>query len=368
MKRVMTISGLALCAMTSASLAAAPMYTITNIGTVDPGDFASQGLGASPGGLAFGTSPGSNQAFTWTAGGGLVPLPNDPTRPFSSANGANDSGIVVGTGATTFFGSDALPLQWTNGTVSQLPILAGSGVGRANDVNGSGIAVGSNGGGSTESAVYWDGGLVNQISATTTGGSRMTTAFRVNDAGVAVGVGLDPNNAARNVGLMYDIGSGTLTEVPALPGDNGAIAFDVSQNGFVVGTSSFNQSGSTPFIWDAVNGSVEIPVPPGAGSAIARGVNSNGWVVGVGSGQFAVPFLYDGTQTYSLQDLIPAGSGWDLDMNTSSAALGIAEDGSIVGTGIFNGEIRAFHLSLVPAPGATALLGLGAVGLLRRRR
>ena len=53
------------------ALGSAPQYTITNIGTVDPGDFASQGYGISPGGIAFGRSAGSSTvAFTWTSGTG----------------------------------------------------------------------------------------------------------------------------------------------------------------------------------------------------------------------------------------------------------------------------------------------------------
>src|SRR5262249_17694502 len=81
----------------------------------------------------------------------------------------------------------------------------------------------------------------------------------------------------------------------------------------------------------------------------AEGVNSSGWVVGTDGGAFAVPFLYDGTNTYRLQDLIPANSGWDLSMNTSSSAQGISEDGVIVGTGVHDGQTHAY--AMVPATG-----------------
>ncbi len=37
-------------------------------------------------------------------------------------------------------------------------------------------------------------------------------------------------------------------------------------------------------------------------------------------------------------------------MNTSSSALGIAEDGTIVGTAAIDSEIRAYRMTLVPAP------------------
>jgi Dockerin type I domain len=76
-------------------------------------------------------------------------------------------------------------------------------------------------------------------------------------------------------------------------------------------------------------------------------VNSAGWVVGNDSSAFSIPFLYDGTTTYRLADLLPNGSGWDLSMNTSSSALGISDNGVIVGTGVHNGATHAY--AMVPA-------------------
>jgi hypothetical protein len=108
-----------------------------------------------------------------------------------------------------------------------------------------------------------------------------------------------------------------------------------------------NQGSGLPFIWTSGGGIVPVPLPSGTSSAIARGVNSDGWVVGIGSSAFAIPFLYDGTQTYRIHDLLPPGSGWDLATNTSSSALGISEDGIIVGTGVHNGLVRAY--AMVPS-------------------
>jgi len=109
----------------------------------------------------------------------------------------------------------------------------------------------------------------------------------------------------------------------------------------------FNQGSGMPFIWSDQNGIIGIPLASGTTLGQAEGVNSSGWVVGTDGGAFAVPFLYDGTNTYRLQDLIPDNSGWDLSMNTSSSALGISEDGVIVGTGVHNGETHAY--AMVPA-------------------
>src|SRR5207244_9691471 len=326
-----------------------PQYQIYDIGVVQPGDTASQGFGVSRVGIAVGRSlrTGGSQAFTWMLQGGIVGLPNLPNRSYAVSNSANDAGIVVGTAATTAFGSGRLPVVWQNGVVSQLPLPPGETLGDANSVNASNVAVGSVDGGSLQRGVIYSGGSASIITQTTSNGSFFLTAFGINDSGRVVGQGIDPQNAARNVGIVYDIGQSMAFEVGALPGANGALAFGVSNNGYVVGSSMQNQGPGLPFIWAEASGMVAIPLASGTSLGQAEGVNSSGWVVGTDGGNFAVPFLYDGTNTYRLQDLIPGNSGWDLSMNTSSSAMGISENNIIAGTGVHNGETHAY--AMVPA-------------------
>ncbi len=350
---------------------AAPQYMIIDIGVVESGQIASQGLGISAGGVAVGRILGSPaQAFSWTVDGGIVGLanPTNPARNFAQANGANDMGSIVGTGTTTAFGSSPLPFIWQNGVATQLALPAGHTFGRANDINNSNVAVGSVGSGTGERAVMYANGSASILSATTSGGSFMTTSYGINDAGLAVGNGVDPNNAARNVGIAYNTVTGEAIDIGSLVGRNGALAFGVSNAGHVVGSSMLNQGAGTPFIWTEDGGMVEIGLPSGASQGSARGVNSDGWVVGIGSGQFARPFLYDGDQTFLLQDLLVNGTGWDISMNTSSGALGISDDGTIIGTGIFNGQTHAFAAVLVPSPGVIAALAPAGILAFRRRR
>jgi uncharacterized membrane protein len=240
-----------------------------------------------------------------------------------------------------------LPVIWQNGVVSQLPLPVGQTLGDANSINASGVAVGSVNAGSDQRGVIYSGGSATIITQTATDGSFFLTAFGINDSGRIVGQGIDPAHAARNVGIVYDIGQNMAFEVGALPGANGALAFGVSNNGYVVGSSMFNQGSGMPFIWSDQSGIVGIPLASGTTLGQAQDANSSGWVVGTDGGAFAVPFLYDGTNTYRLQDLIPGNSGWDLSMNTSSSAQGISEDGVIVGTGVHNGETHAY--AMVPA-------------------
>jgi len=354
-------AGLLAVAIVTTATAGNPQYQIYDIGVIDAGDDASQGFGVSHGGIAVGRSirTGGSQAFTWTLNGGIVGLPNLAGRSHAVSNNANDSGVVVGTAATTLFGTGRLPVIWQNGAVSQLPLPPGETLGDANSVNASTVAVGSVDAGISQRGVIFSGGNATVITQTTPTGSFFLTAFGINDSGRVVGQGIDPNNAARNVGIVFDIGQNVAFEVGALPGFNGALAFGVSNTGYVVGSSMLNQGSGLPFIWSDQGGMVAVPLATGTSEGSARAVNSAGWVVGNDSSAFSIPFLYDGINTYRLADLIPPNSGWDLSMNTSSSADGISEDGVIVGTGVHNGETHAYAMvpltaSPTPTPTPTA--------------
>jgi hypothetical protein len=353
---------------------AQPMYNIIDIGVLS-GDGTSQGVFVSPNGIATGRSITGNftatRAFSWTLSGGIVELPNltSPARPFGVGNGVNANGVVVGNGTTTSFGSSPLPLIWQNGVVSQLPLPAGQTLGRANAVNASNVAVGSVGSGTTEFGSMYTGGTGTVITQTTSNGSFLRTAFGINNSGRIVGFGIDPNNAAVNVGYVLDTSTNTAFSVGALPGMNGALNFGVSNAGHIVGSSMLNQGAGLPFIYTDAAGILAIPLPTGTTQGSARAVNSAGMAVGNASSAFSIPFLYDGTNTFRLGDLLPAGSGWDLLMNTSSSALGISEDGIIVGTGVFNGAIHAYAMVPVPEPTSLAFgLVAGAFGFWKVRR
>ena len=182
-------------AIVSAATATTPQYQIYDIGVIDAGDDASQGFGVSHGGIAVGRSirTGGSQAFTWTLNGGIVGLPNLAGRSHAVSNSANDNGVVVGTAATTLFGTSRLPVMWQNGAVSQLPLPPGETLGDANSVNASSVAVGSVDGGSLQRGAIYSGGSGTIITQTTANGSFFVTAFGINDSGRVVGQGIDPN-------------------------------------------------------------------------------------------------------------------------------------------------------------------------------
>ena len=344
-------------AIISAATATTPQYQIYDIGVIDVGDDASQGFGVSHGGIAVGRSirTGGSQAFSWTikaASLGCRILRGAVTQ----SRTARLTDLVVGTAATTLFGSESVAGHVAKWRGFPVTVAAGRDARRrelSEHFRCCGRLCGCRkqpAGRNLHSAAavrslrkpHRPDVFSSLHSASTTQQRRV------------VGQGIDPNNAARNVGIVYDIGDNDAFEVGALPGLNGALAFGVSNTGYVVGSSMLNQGSGLPFIWSDQGGIVAIPLATGTSEGSARAVNSAGWVVGNDSSAFSIPFLYDGTNTYRLADLIPPGSGWDLSMNTSSSADGISEDGIIVGTGVHNGETHAYAMvPVAPSPTPT---------------
>ncbi|HEY6563571.1 MAG TPA: hypothetical protein VIY86_03695 [Pirellulaceae bacterium] len=358
-----------------AAVMAQPMYTIVNLGTVQTTDTASTGQGVSPSGeyiTGYSSATGVSRALLWTDAMGSMGLPPlaSPARNFSFPQGVNDGGVAVGFGATTAFFSSPLPVMWKNGLASQLPMPGGQTAGRAYSVNGAEVAVGSVGGGSTEFATVFTSTTATILTQTMPNGGVLKTAYALNDSGRIVGQALDPMNPAVTKGFFLDTGDLVATDLGALSGHNSAIPFAVSSNGLVAGSSSFNSGvGSLPFLWSESAGMTPVPLPMGTTQGGARGVNASGWVVGTASAATAVPFLYDGVGTYTLQSLLVNPTGWDLISGTSNGAFGIADNGVITGRGLLNGAIRGFALIPVPEPGTcTVLVAVVLLSIARRRR
>jgi hypothetical protein len=181
MRALSKISVVIAWAAVAATASAQPQYQIYDIGVVQVSDTASQGFGVSNGGIGVGRSFQSSgtQAFSWTQGGGLVGLPNLAGRNYCRSDSANDSGTVVGTGSTTAFGSNRLPVVWQNGVVSQLPLPSGESIGEATGVNASGVAVGSVDGGSLQQGVIYNGASATIITQTTPTGCTFVAAFGI---------------------------------------------------------------------------------------------------------------------------------------------------------------------------------------------
>lgn len=326
-----------------------PQYQIYDIGVVQGGDYASEALGVSTANIVVGRSlrSGGSQAFAWTRSGGIVALPNLPGRAYCAATGAkNYNGTAfVGTCSTTASGADRVPVVWQDGVVALLPLPSSTTVGEANSIGPTNLAVGSAGTGTEQRAAIYTRTTANLVTQTTSTGSYFLAALAISEFNRVVGEGVDPNNPARKVGIAYSPSTGEMLEVGVLPGMNGAIVYGIANYGqFLAGASMLNQGPPRPFVLSENNALVAIPLVAGTSQGWACAVNSFGWAVGTDLSEFTVPFLYDGTATYRLADLIPSGAGWDLVTNTLSAAVGITDGRAIVGTGVHNGQTRAFAM------------------------
>lgn len=265
-----------------AVLNAQPLFQIVPLSL--PSQVTSNGQGISADGTKVAGTSDAN-GIRWSQGGATVPLTGFPGRAFSLVQDANDAGVVVGTGATTFFGSSPLPLIWNDPmTVTQLPLPPGETLGRAYGVNNDNVAVGSVGSGSSERASRYSlmaGGSV--IPETMPNGGLLRTAYAINGTGRVVGQALDPTNAAVTKGYYLDPGDSTATDIGTLTslGHNSAIAFALSSNGLIAGASSFNSGvDGRAFLWSQTGGMIEVPLLSGTTTGSARGVNDSGWVVG----------------------------------------------------------------------------------------
>lgn len=267
------------------------------------------------------------QAFFWSDGvlqtiGGVG----------SIALGMNDRDQVVGSHALD---NNNFPFIWSGGALRDVPI-AGYSSGVAYDINDRGQVVG-----------FVEGPL----SST----SSFTHPF-----------GYDPTNGLRDLGTLGGACGG---------------AFSINDKGQIVGyaclvgqTPSSNP-GYHPFLYD-LGKMTDLGTIDRLSWGLATSINSAGTVVGYdgsilnGVVQYR-PFLYTDGHTYDLNTLIPAGSGWTLEL-----ANGINDQGDIAGYGVIKGVQVAFLMSpctgrhctvtepVIPTPEpATYLLLAAALGV-----
>jgi probable HAF family extracellular repeat protein len=268
------------------------------------------------------TSSNVEEAFRWTAGGGMAGLGFLPGCSYSWATGVSaDGSVVVGDSGTSWGAEEAF--RWTaEGGMVHLP--DGSGPSYALGVSADGSVVVGYDSPSNFSceAFRWtaEGGMVYLP------GDSLADGVSA-DGSVVVGFDSPSNFSCEAFrwtaegGMVY------------LPGDS--LAVDVSADGsVVVGASVTSSVDEEAFRWTAEGGMAGLGFLPGGNYSYATGVSADGSVV-VGDTSSG-PFIWDAA--HGMRDL---GSvltqegvnlaGWSLD-----CAVGISADGSTVfgfGTG-----------------------------------
>lgn len=202
------------------------------------------------------------------------------------------------------------------------------------------------------------------------GGNRVL-ATDINDHGQAVGVSATDATDAEVVAggnfqeaFLYD--NGIMVGLGTLDG-GGSFARAVNDFGQVVGESHTLNAMNRAFLYDPSLGGMRDIGAPGLWST-ALDINNNGLVVGVQEDPLgeSEAFMYDSHRGMQLlEQLMLPGSGWE----ALSEASAINNRGQIVGTGLYNGGLRAFLMTPVPEPAAFVLsiLTVGWFVAIRRR-
>ncbi len=257
--------------LTVAMNASALEYTVTFLGTL-PGQLTTRGMAVNDLGHVCGFS--GTKAFFWTPENGMVELPPLPPRTDAIAYDLNNFDVVAGTSGIDFAGPNSnRAVRWNNGVVEDLGTLPG--------------------------------------------GSR-SQGFGINDSGWVVGYGHYYQAGSEYWRpVLYRDGIG----MTILDGVTGGYAYDVSNNGYVVGLTS-----GGGYTWTVGGGLNLLPAPAGWGSTRAGGISNDGnWVSGSvlsGSGSL-IQFARWSTAT---------GWQWFSGVN-NSGMVSINRNGDCVGSG-----------------------------------
>lgn len=330
-------------------------YTVTDLGAL-PGDTASQPTGINNLGQISGWSTGANGSTAWIYSNGTLTSLGNPAAPGSQALALNNLGQVVGQ-------TNTRALDGYHGFVSSNGVMQDIGGGLTpQGINDSGTIVGFYDlPGAVQRAFIDNNGVVQDLGTLPGGGSAV--AYAINNAGQIAGesdTGVTTHAFLYTGGAMRDLG--TL-------GGTTSVGTAINGLGDVVGTSR-TSAGQLHAFLDTGGGMTDLGTLVGGVATFANGVNDSDQVIGYGdtnAGNRA--FLYSNGTLYNLNDLIDPSLGVTL-----VRAVGINDAGQIIAWGGL-GQLQsptntqAFLLTpTTPEPGACAIAGVAALGLLLRRR
>jgi probable HAF family extracellular repeat protein len=295
----------------------------------------------------------------------LVPVGGN----YSKARGVNDAGQVVGMAHNS--ANDDRPVLWENGLVFDVGVVSGDDEGDAFAINNAGQIAGYSWN-ANYNAFLDDGGVKTNISSllsydaqaedvneegdvvgfTLNGDSFLYSEGSVTDIGVDIGGVYNwayaINNSGQIVGFWENAGGdqfafvysdGTKTDLGGLGGNHQAA--DINDDGDIVGYATVSGD-QRPVLWLASGGAQDLGLLSGGLWGHARAINNAGRIVGwsEASGGLRHAFVYENGTMTDLNDLLPPGSGWELEQ-----AEDINEVGQIVGWGEIGGNTRGFLMT-----------------------
>ncbi|WP_169978504.1 DUF3466 family protein [Tautonia rosea] len=359
--------------------AAETLFTITDLATLGGNQSFARAInnhGEVTGNAS--TNAGSNfplNAARWSPGSYQSPtnlgvLPGADSN-FSRGFAINDSGTVVGESSN----NTSRAFMFRDGTLSDLGTLGGASA-VAHGINAHHQVVGISSTGTQSNAFLWEDGTMTNLG---TLGGNFSRAWAINDGGQVVGVSRVTGNTTSHA-FLHD--GNSMIDLGSLGGaDRFSEALAINASGLIVGRSSLDIGGNSvqrATLWDGVGSMIDLGTltNPDDGNPFrfsrANDINDLGVVVGTASrfeGFSGRAFIWDATHGIrDLNSLIAPGSGWLL-----TSAEGINNRGQIVGFGTFEGQTRAFVLTVIPEPSSVILAAIGgislaAVEIARRRR
>jgi probable HAF family extracellular repeat protein len=346
-----TIDGGVYLRINSANRPAAKQYSLLGLRPVSKGGFSSASMINNFGqtvGHASEEAKTPTRAFAWSNEYGLIEDLGSIYGGDSFATNINDKGVIVG--YTTTPEKSLRGYLLGHGQMFDLGLLSSvtydEAFSVATDINEDGHIVGYSH--TSENKIhgyYWthEQGMVDMGSFT----DGQSYAYSINDNGVAVGwAQVSEKVAFRAFTWSVDKGLEELSEPTGLS----SAAYAINNHNVIAGASGAGPLGQLleAALWTK-NGHIALGSFDGFPFSGCHALNEIGQAVG-----WVYPtrhcemkkgraFIWDETQgMQDLNFLIPEGSGWTL-----HKALGINNDGEIVGCGTFDGKLQAFLLTPV---------------------
>jgi probable HAF family extracellular repeat protein len=318
-------------------------YTLTDLGTL--GGNRSVALGINRAGDVVGsaaTADGRSHAFVYLKSA-LIDLGTFGGDE-SHAYRISDGGLIVGRAATMHGEFRPFVTSASGGPfdLSQLDARLKGMFSTAVDINSAGYVVGyrqthgDHMAARRRAFIYRD----SQVVDFGTFGGEDGIVAAINAAGQMVGYfGTEPHaDYAEHRGFLVD--ETGLTDLGTLGGRMTTPA-DINDSRQVVGYAQVSSGENHAFLYQAGR-LTDLGTLPGGTQSYAYAINNLGRAVGASDSaagaQRAV--LFERGVLRDLNGLIPAGAGWLL-----TEARDINDSGQIVGTGIFEGQVRAFLLT-----------------------
>ena len=319
------------------------LYTLTDLGTL--GGNRSVALGINRAGDVVGsaeTADGRIHAFVYTASA-LIDLGTFGGDE-SHAYRISDAGLIVGRASTTDgdFRAFITSASGAPFDLSQLDARLKGIFSTAVGINRTGYLVGyrqtpgDHMAARRRAFVYRDFQIVDFGAF----GGEDGIVAAINEAGQMAGYfGTEPHaDYADHHGFLLD--ETGLTDLGTLGGKM-TTPTDLNDSKQVVGYAQASSGENHAFLYQAGR-LTDLGTLPGGTQSYAYAINSLGQAVGASDSsagaQLAV--LFERGVPRDLNGLIPAGARWRL-----TEARGINDSGQIVGSGIFNGQVRAFLLT-----------------------